>query len=310
VSRVLVTGATGFIGRPTVAALIGRGHEVVAVSRRPPSSDETPGVRRLRGDLLDDRARAMVVDTAEATHLLHLAWVTEHGVYWDSAENDVWDAASRDLIERFRRAGGRRVVVAGTCAEYDWADSRLIAGACHETATPRRPASRYGRAKLRLHDWLDHADDSSWAWGRLFFAYGPGESPRRLIPSIVRALNGGHIARTGPSHLVRDFLHVDDVGEAFAALLDSAVVGTVNIASGEPVSIERVATTLARLGGAVDRLALDTLPARPNDPPRLVADIERSRREVGFAPGRSLETGLAEALTYWRANPDVDPEEC
>jgi len=303
---VLVTGATGFIGRRVVAALVARGHEVVAVSRRPPPPDETPGLIPLRGDLLDDRDRATVVDAANATHLLHLAWVTEHGAYWESEENDVWEAASRDLIERFRRTGGRRVVVAGTCAEYDWTDGGLILGSCQETATPRRPASRYGRAKLRLHDWLDQAGGPSWAWGRLFFAYGPGESPERLIPSIARALNGGHIARTGPSHLVRDFLHVDDAGEAFAALLDSAVVGAVNIASGRPVSIERVATTLARLSGATDRLALDTLPPRSNDPPRLAADIERLRREVGFAPKRSLDTGLAEALAYWRTNTAPD----
>ncbi|MCW3018640.1 MAG: NAD-dependent epimerase/dehydratase, partial [Solirubrobacterales bacterium] len=168
-SRVLLTGPTGFIGRHALAALAGAGHEVHAVARR--RGPDAEGVSWHEADLLEG---AGVVEQIEPEILVHLAWYAEHGKLWSSVENLRWVEASLALLRAFARAGGRRAVVAGTCAEYDW--SREI----YAEDAPLQPATLYGAAKHGLHvvsrAFAEQAG-FSLAWGRVFFLYGPFESP-------------------------------------------------------------------------------------------------------------------------------------
>jgi nucleoside-diphosphate-sugar epimerase len=96
-------------------------------------------------------------------------------------------------------------------------------------------------------------------------------------------------------------MHVDDVAGAFAALLDSAVEGPVNVASGERVSIADVLALIARAAGRPELLRLGALPRRAGEPDEHVADVTRLRDEVGFAPSVRLEEGIAETVGAWRA---------
>jgi nucleoside-diphosphate-sugar epimerase len=147
--------------------------------------------------------------------------------------------------------------------------------------------------------------DLSLAWGRIFFLYGPREDPRRLVASVARALVASERASTSAGTQRRDFLHVDDVARAFAALLDSDVGGAVNIASGEAVTVRSIAEQLARASGRPDLLKVGALADRPDDPPIIAADVGRLRGEVGFRPSFSLEDGLAATVSWWRDQPRV-----
>ena len=278
--RVLVTGAGGFVGRQAVPLLLGMGYEVHAVSSRPVERDRS-GVRWHRADLLDGASVALLVKEARPTHLLHLAWYVEAGAFWEAAENDRWLDASVALLERFRDSGGERVVGAGTCAEYE-----PTTAACSEAATPLRPTTRYGACKNALREALSTRGDGgpSQAWGRVFSLYGPGERPARLVPSVVRALSRGEIARCTHGRQVRDFLHVEDVE------------GPVNVASGTPVTVREVVLAAARCLGAADRVEFGALPAPPDEPPFLVADVGRLAREVGWSPSFGLEGGLEKTV--------------
>lgn len=299
-NRVLVTGATGFIGRNTLAPLAARGFDIHAVTSRKPSSEFADAVEWHRADLLDPDGAAAAVEATQPTHLLHLAWYSEHGAFWGSAENLRWVEASLRLLRAFADAGGQRAVVAGTSAEYDWSHRRLI-----EDETPLAPATLYGAAKQALATVATaFASRAQFelAWGRVFFLYGPGEDSRRLVSSVARALVKGETAQCSDGHQVRDFLHVQDVAEAFVALLDSAASGAVNIASGEPVAVREVVTMLGELAGRPDLVALGALPPRPGDPGELVADTQKLIGEVRWRPRRSLETGLRDTLDWWRAS--------
>jgi nucleoside-diphosphate-sugar epimerase len=307
-SRVLLTGAAGLVGRWAVEALCARGHEVHAVSRtaRP---DEARGVRWHDADLLDGAAVARLTADVRAERLLHLAWLTEHGRYLQAPENGDWLEASTELVRRFAEWGGARVVGAGTCAEYDWDLGELATNDCDERTTPLKPRTAYGRSKHALAEWLASRAQPSWAWGRLFFLYGEGEDPRRLVPSVTRALLAGQPARVGPGWLVRDFLYTADAGAAFAALVDADVEGPVNVASGRALTIADLVTTLAALVGRPEALHLGALPHRPGDPPRLVGAVSRLRDEVGFAPSVKLEAGLSRVVEWWRTYMSRDATE-
>jgi nucleoside-diphosphate-sugar epimerase len=287
--RVLVTGATGFIGRHALGPLRERGYDVATASR-------ADGV-----DLLAPGAAEAVVARVRPTHLLHLAWYAEHGRFWTSPENLRWVEASLALLRAFAGAGGTRAVVAGTCAEYDWD----VAGVCAERTTPLRAATLYGASKhgLRVIAEAYAAQEGfQLAWGRIFFTFGPGEAPGRIVPAVARALLAGEEARVTHGRQVRDFLAVEELGDAFAALLDApGVTGPVNVASGRAVALRDVVAGVAAAAGAADRVRYGAVEARPGEPDELVADVTRLREEVGWAPREPLEDGLARAVDWWRA---------
>ena len=301
--RVLVTGASGFIGRRTLEALARRGFEVHAVSRGGAPGGPPDGVAWHAADLLDPGARRGLLDSVGASHLLHLAWYAEPGAFWAARENAAWVAATVGLVDEFAAAGGRRATLAGTCAEYDWSARQPLA----EDAA-LAPATFYGVCKdatRRVAEGLAERVGIELAWGRIFFAYGPHEDERRLVASVARALVAGERAATSAGTQRRDFLHVDDVAHAFAALLDSAVTGAVNIASGEAVTIRSIVERIAQAAGRPDLLDVGALPQRPGEPAELTASVVRLRDEVGFRPARSLEDGLAETVRWWRARTRV-----
>jgi nucleoside-diphosphate-sugar epimerase len=294
VSRVLLTGASGFVGRHALDALLDAGHEVHAVARRPgPPRD---GVTWHAVDLLDGGAERLVADV-EPELLVHLAWDAEHGKFWSSPDNLRWVEASLGLLRAFAGVGGRRAVFAGTCAEYDWSAELL------DEDAPLRPATLYGAAKHGLHVIAEPfcaQNGIELAWGRLFFLYGPDEDPRRFVPSIVLALLRGEPARMTSGTQRRDFLHAADAGGAFAALADSDVVGAVNVATGTAPALRELAAQIAqRIDGA--ELQLGALAMPSGDPELLVTSARRLREEVGWTPRIGLDEGLDEVVGWWRA---------
>jgi len=296
VNRVLVTGATGFIGRHALAPLGERGFELHAVTSGEPATDAQ--ARWHRADLLDPADRARIAREAGASHLLHLAWYTQPGDYWESGHNDRWVEASLALLEEFRTAGGRRAVIAGSCAEYEWSRPRLS-----EATTPLRPATRYGRAKDHLRagaEELGRREGLEVVWGRLFFLYGPGEHPQRLVPSVTRALLAGEPARTTDGSQRRDFLFAPEAADAFAALVDSEFSGAVNVASGESVSVRDVVELIGRATGRRELIELGAIPRPLDDPPELVADTSLLRERVGWRPRVGLAEGIERTVAWWR----------
>jgi nucleoside-diphosphate-sugar epimerase len=293
-TRLLITGSTGFIGEPAVRAA--RAHfEVHAVAR----SGRTQEAHFRACDLLDPTAAVRLIEDVRPTHLLHLAWMATPGVYWTSPENHRWVEASKRLLLAFARCGGRRAVLAGSCAEYDWS----VAGVCHESDTHTRPHTTYGRCKLDLARWataFGSARGISIAWARLFWMYGPRENPARLVPSVARSLLAGVPAACSAGTQERDFLHVEDVADALVALARGDLTGPVNVGSGRPVTVRDVIDGVARACGRTELVRFGERPALAHEPPLLVADVRRLRDELGWRPRIDLARGLHETVNWWR----------
>lgn len=303
-SRVVVTGATGFIGRATLEPLLAAGFEVHAVTSRAAPHEAPAAVVWHVADLLQDGTAERLMREIEPTELLHLAWYATPGRFWQAPENLAWLAASVRLLRAFAECGGNRLVIAGSCAEYAWEDVTH----CDETRTPTRPATLYGAAKHALHVVASAYAAQlglSLAWGRVFFVFGPGEPPGRLASSVAMALAAGEAAPCTHGEQVRDFLYAPELAAAFAVLLRSDVTGPVNLASGTPMRVRDLIEALAQAAGRPDLVRLGALPA-PAGPARLTADVARLRDEVGWTPSTELSDAAEQTLAWWRSRHDTE----
>jgi UDP-glucuronate decarboxylase len=305
--RVLISGAGGFIGRWSVAPLLRMGYEVHALLGRTAlgaAPAEVTGAMVHSGDLLDEAVIEALLERVAPTHLLHFAWTATPGVYWHSPDNARWLAASEYLLRRFQAKGGSRAVLAGTCAEYDW----QRASVCVEQSTPLADESgaaltAYVASKLAMQRVLGRIAAKtalSTAWGRIFFQLGPYEHEQRLVPSVIRHLLMNQEALCTHGRQVRSFLHVADVGAAFASLLVSGIEGPVNIGSEEKISLAELIGRIALKVGRPDLVRMGARVTATEEPPLLVPDVHRLREEVHFTPQFSLNEAIDDTIAWWQ----------
>jgi nucleoside-diphosphate-sugar epimerase len=299
--RVLITGAAGFIGSHVVRAFAQRGHTIFALTRTGGKvevpSDCRGEVHPVKTDLNHHtKVRALVRQTCPEL-AVHLAWYAIPGKYWTAPENLDCVAASLNLAGALADAGCRRLVVAGSCAEYDWDHGFLS-----EKYTPLRPRTLYGTCKNALREMLEaHCARTSMqcAWTRFFYLYGPGEDNGRLVPSVILSLLQGQVARCTLGEQLRDFLYVEDAAAALAAVAASDFTGAINIGSGQAVPVRAIVDTIAGILDQRDRVLLGAIPENPAEPPLLVADVRSLTQTIGWKPSRTLEEGLFRTVAWW-----------
>ena len=299
--RILLTGATGFIGSHVARLLTQRGHDVHAPVR--PHSDLrrlqdiAPSLTMYPGDLRSLGEANSCLESIRPEVCVHLAWYAEPGKYLASMENVRVLRDSAQLAARLAELGCRRFVGAGTCLEYD-----PSLGYLSETSLAA-PQSPYAATKLALYHALEAirgAGAMEFAWLRLFYLYGPWEDDRRLVPFVISSLLRNEVAKVTLGVQVRDFLHVRDVAAAVVAVVEADVYGPVNVGSGEPVTVRDVITEIGALLGAREQVAFGAVEPRTGDPKFMCANNDRLVTNTDWLPSYSLREGLADTVEWWR----------
>lgn len=267
----LLTGATGFVGRQTLKALIERGTRVRLVVREDKQDqfndqDGIEGVLTTKDMFAENTG--WWAEACEGIHtVIHVAWYAEPGKYLQSAKNIECLSGTLQLAKGAVEAGVRRFVGIGTCFEYD------LSGGTLSTDTPLRPLTPYAGAKaaafMALSQYLPE-QGLEFAWCRLFYLYGEGEDQRRLVPYLRAKLAAGEVADLTSGTQIRDFLDVYEAGQMLSDVSLGSHQGPINICSGVPVTVRQLAEQIA---DEYDRRDLLNFGAREDnftDPPCVV----------------------------------------
>lgn len=305
-TRILITGASGFIGSKATRALLAGGHDVaLLVMPGDPLwrlRDVTDQCTVLTGTLADAPVLQPALAEWSPEACLHFAWYAEPGAYLHSIENISSLTASLALMQTLAQVGCRQFVGAGTCAEYDTDQGFLR----EEGST--RPATLYAAAKLSfcmLGQHLAAAAGMRFAWGRIFYPYGPGENPRRVVPAVIHTLRSGQTFPATPGEQVRDYVHVEDVAAGFCALVEKGAQGVFNIASGEPTTIRHLLELIGEIVGRPELLLFGALPYREWEPMFICGNVQKLK-SLGWIPRFSLREGLSQTVVWWQAQTTHD----
>jgi nucleoside-diphosphate-sugar epimerase len=302
--RILITGATGFVGGHLIARLLPE-HHVYSLERYVTGRYVLGGHREVRSvfcDLRDHFAVRQAVRDVQPEAVIHLAAVSPVSFSYDHP-NEVMDANLQGTIHLAEAClrevpHFRHFLFASTSETYGNGPVPKVED------TPQCPNSPYSVSKLAAEKYVLYMRD---AYGfpatvvRPFNTYGRKDNTHFIVERIVVQMLRGQCVRLGSPTPVRDFLHIDDhVGAYLACLGNPDAVGQVfNFATGRGITIEDLVLMLQEMTGSHAEIAWDTIPRRPLDIEVLIGNAEKAERIIGWHPHVTLEEGLRRTVEYW-----------
>jgi dTDP-6-deoxy-L-talose 4-dehydrogenase (NAD+) len=268
---ILLTGATGFVGRQVLRALAECGCRLRPAVRAG-KEYKLPRLECIESiiaspDLFGESAAWWAEACRGVDTVIHVAWYAEPGQYLHSPINRQCLDGTLRLAEGAVEAKVRRFVGIGTCFEYDLAQGRLTI----ETAL--KPATAYAAAKVEAFTALSRQlprRGVEFACCRLFYLYWVGEEDRRLVPYLGQRIAAGKPAELSDGSHVRDYHDVSEAGPRIALTALGSAQGPVNICSGTPVTVRALAERIADEYGRRDLLRFGARPDDPSNPPMVV----------------------------------------
>jgi len=287
--KIILTGASGLIGKQAISFLLNDGFEIYAItSKNPP--DSTNQLQWVQADLFNHKAIDKLFAQIAPEYLLHFAWCAS-GDYLISDDNYKFLESSLNLLKAFQENGGKKVVMAGTCFEYAFKNISLLESDALDPQTP------YAKCKNELREKAEKfclENDLSFTWGRIFYVYGENENELRLTPQVINSLKNDKKIVIGAGPLIKDYIYTKDIAAAFVKTLQSDVKGCVNICTGEGITIKDYTKKIAEKLGKEHLLEFKDNCS--NQPQIFVGDNTKLKNEVGYEIKYSLDEALSQII--------------
>ena len=299
IENVLVTGATSFIGKYLVAALLKHGYQVFAVVRNP----DKLGDLRFHNNLititstLDEIAAIPEKINTTIDVVYHLAWEGTRGADRDNytmQQNNIYH--SLQVIYTAKQLGCHTFIGVGSQAEYG-----ICEGIISETY-PENPCTEYGKAKLHVCREglkLAHEFQMKFIWCRVFSAYGVGDFEGSLVNTAVRKMLINEPIALTECIQNWDYVHITDVANAFLHLLD-APTGVYNIANGESKILREFIYEIKDITGSESELQFGSIPYTNEKMVSFIPSVDKLKLETGWFPVKTFREGIAEIIEEQR----------
>lgn len=296
--RLLITGATGFLGTNLMERIDRKEYEVFVLGRMCPKSVDKEHFFTYDLMKADIHRMYAILDRIKAEVLVMLAWNVSTQSYWESYENHIWAGSSIQLAKMFLDTGGgfKQILFFGTSASYDYE-----LGWLKEKPEYEKPFSVYGITKLyasRMIEKLAKDYGAAYCEARIFSAYGKYERSSRLVPSVIRHMLKGEKITIDKGGLMRDYLFAEDVAAAVYTCIRKRAEGVYNISSGEPVTIRQIVMQIADILGT-ENLVEFCIDEKQKNPPLIVGDNLKIR-SLGFQPRYRLDEGIHKILEWMK----------
>ena len=301
--RMLVTGASGFIGAAVCSELLAHGHELAALVRRPGHWQLEPirsSALVVAADLAERATWEGPVRAFRPDGVVHLAWTGVRAADRDDLRQVANIAWTADLIDVCHDCGATVFLGIGSQAEYGPKQAAICE---HDEVAP---TTLYGEAKLaagRIGAKIAQARGMRHVWLRIFSTYGEGDHPHWLIPYLIGALLRGERPSLTAGEQLWDFLHVRDAAAAIRIALENPQAqGIYNLGSGLAPALRQTVETIRDLIDPQAPLGWGEIPYRPDQVMILQADIARIKM-LGWEPTITMAEGMARCVEWYRRNP-------
>lgn len=296
--KLLITGASGLLGKSLLSQIPLEVYEVIAVTRQPFKGILPNGIKNVCCDLLQQQERTRIMQQYQPEYMIHLAWEQTEG-FRSLDTNILWLSASLELLHSFKVNGGKRFIFAGSSSEYDGENGQFDENSGFAS-------TQYGICKRAFTQSLNQfgkAYGISVVSARYFTLYGKNE--RHIfgaIPSAICSFYKNEKVNCKAPNNIRDYVYVEDAAEATIKLLESDITGAINIASGEPKTMQQVFTQIAKMMNKEDLLIYSEQTTKPDI---LTADIGKLQNKLGYVCQTSFEEGLKRTIEWWGDNIEI-----
>ena len=289
--KVIITGATGIIGKEALIPLLESGFEVYAIARN--EKKYTKNIKWIKADIFDCSEMKNVFENIKPEYLLHFAWYTGEG-YLESTLNYKYLEMSLNILKEFKENDGKRAVFAGTCFEYKFKDEPI------KETDEILPQTIYAQCKNELRtqaELYSKENNISFGWGRIFYVYGHNENENRLFPYIINTLKQNKKVTINSGNLIRDYMYTKDIAQAFVAFLASDVIGSVNVCTGKGILLKDIALQIAR---KIKKETFLIFNSCNNQPKSIIGNNNRLLKEVDYKIQYALDEALPEIVERYK----------
>ena len=289
--KVVITGASGFIGAPLAEKLANLGYDVMAISRTLPVKQQASSISWVEGDLSSPATYREKISFFCPEVVIHLAW---QDIPDFSIEKSIMN--QNQAIEFLSFVTGiescKKILVSGSCWEYDRVQGECLA---NDIGAPK---DHFTWAKHSIYSWLEMTCKQkviSFGWLRIFYVYGPKQRPASLIPSILMHLKNKELPQIKTPKNASDYVFIDDVVDAFAlATKYEFSSGIYNLGAGVSTSVlevcrhaEQIAYNSSDLTQQLEEGTRSSVPTV-----NFWANIEKTKEYFGWEPKTSLLSGI------------------
>lgn len=285
--KILVTGATGFIGKSLVSMLSKQGCQQLVLSRQLQNNSTSKNIHYLLCDLSSIDTQKKYIKKFQPDVIIHLGWQGipdfSHKMCQLNLNNTI------NLIDIVTELDSvKKIIVSGSCFEYD--NPQDVCDEGYKTSAH----NLFSWSKLSIKDYLKlvcQTKNIQWYWPRIFYVYGPHQRKQSLIPTLIDSIHAGRIPQINTPFNANDFVYVDDVVEALNCFIDQNIEsGVYNIGSGYATSIASICEQVATMFSST--IQFDWQSKKDTERTSFYADIQKITKHTGWAPKTSLSQGL------------------